>query len=342
MKRLVTVLVLGLAACGGDDEVTPDAAGGNPDAGGGADAMGPDAGPVASAARGEYLVKHVGACGDCHTPRNMDGSLDETKALSGVECFADIDPMTPNVGCLHTRNLTNHATGLMNRSDAEIKAMFQNGVRPNGDALWPVMPYYVFHNMTDVDAQSIVLYLRTVPGIDHTVPANEPPFNTPPPAAAQPIDPATIPMPSTVNASTMNGRYLAGMAGVCMECHTKRTNPMDPASLDTANFFAGGEGFPAAAFGLPVPPFPDVIYSANITPDNATGIGMHTVEQIVAIIKQGTDKDGNGVCPPMPVGPMGAFGGLTDGDATDIASYLLAIPAKPANGVANGCAIPAP
>jgi hypothetical protein len=36
---------------------------------------------------------------------------------------------------------------------------------------------------------------------------------------------------------------------------------------------------------------------------------------------------------------MGPFGGLTDADATDIATYLLDIPAKTANGVANGCSI---
>ena len=34
-------------------------------------------------------------------------------------------------GYLHTRNLTNHAAGLMIRSDAEIKTMLLDGTRPN-------------------------------------------------------------------------------------------------------------------------------------------------------------------------------------------------------------------
>ena len=33
---------------------------------------------------------------------------------------------------LPSRNLTNDATGLKNRTDAEIKNMFRNGIRPNG------------------------------------------------------------------------------------------------------------------------------------------------------------------------------------------------------------------
>lgn len=299
-----------------------------------------DAGPQASVARGNYLVNHIAVCTACHTPRNPDGSPDTAKFLSGVECFIDADADV-NLGCLHSRNLTNHETGLKNRTDAEIKNMFLNGRRPNGDALVPVMPYYVFHNMTDVDADSIVMYLRTVPGVDHTVPANQAPF-TPPAQPAPPIDPSAIPMPASVSASTMNGRYLASMAGVCMECHTKRTNPLDPSSLDLTNLFAGGEEFRAAGFGLPVPPFPEIIYSANITPDVTTGIGGLTAAQVVAVIKTGKDRDGNGVCPPMPFGPMGEFGGMTTADATDIANYVLDIPAKPANGVANGCATNTP
>ncbi|MCA9673424.1 MAG: hypothetical protein H6709_20575 [Kofleriaceae bacterium] len=323
-----------VAACGdnGSNTTPPDAAA-QIDAEAQVDAMPPQ--PTVE--RGQYLVDHVAVCTACHTPRNQDGSPDMTNYLAGVECFVDADPTDDQVGCLSSRNLTNDPTGLMNRSDAEIKNMFQNGIRPNGDALVPVMPYYVFHNMTDLDADSIVMYLRTVTGVSHTVPANQAPF-TPPAQAAAPFDTADIPMPATPDAGKLNGRYLASMAGVCMECHTKRTSP-DPSSLDVANLFAGGEEFPAAGFGLPVPPFPDIIYSANITPDPTTGIGSLTAQQIVTIILQGTDADGNGVCPPMPTGPMSEFAGIDPQDAADIAAYLLDIPAKTANGVANGCAI---
>ena len=52
-----------------------------------------------------------------------------------------------------------------------------------------------------------------------------------------------------------------------------------------------------------------------------------TAADIVKVLKQGQDRDGGGVCPPMPAGPMGALGGLTDQDALDIATYIAGLPA---------------
>lgn len=52
------------------------------------DASQSDAGS-SSVARGRYLVHHVAACVECHTPRDVVGRLDEVLLLSGVECFRD-------------------------------------------------------------------------------------------------------------------------------------------------------------------------------------------------------------------------------------------------------------
>ena len=65
--------------------------------------------------RGRYLVHNVAVCPDCHTPRDELGAFVEGRELAGVECFARL----PSGGCLHSRNLTPHETGLGNRSDAE-------------------------------------------------------------------------------------------------------------------------------------------------------------------------------------------------------------------------------
>ena len=56
-----------------------------------------------------------------------------------------------------------------------------------------------------------------------------------------------------------------------------------------------------------------------------TGIGGWTVADVVKALKMGVNKKGEGLCPPMPAGPMGPFGGITDADAADIAHYLLSI-----------------
>jgi mono/diheme cytochrome c family protein len=320
-----------LAACGGDDDDTPPVDAATPDV------STPDSG-VDPVERGRYLVDHVAVCTGCHTPRNPDGSPDLTNYLAGVECFVDIDPTTAGFGCLHSRNLTNDPTGLMTRSDEEIKTMFRDGVRPNGAFLNNVMPYWVFHNMTDADADAIVAYLRTVPGVDHAVPANEMPFDNVP-AAATPLDDIDIPAAVVGDASAENGRYLASKVGVCVECHTQHLPPGTPGKpIDINLMFQGGEPFPAAAFGLPVPPFPDVIYSANITSHTPNGIGGRTEQQVVDELLLGMDPAGAGVCPPMPVGPMGEYGGLTQQDAQDIAHYIVSLPPGDYM-VPNGCAI---
>ena len=330
---LLTGILLATGACGGDDEggTTPDAGvdGATFDA-----ADEPDA-TTGTAARGEYLVKHVMACDDCHSPRTETGMLDETRLLSGVDCLFDVDPKSEGAGCLSSANLTNHATGLMTRSDAEILTMLRDGTRPDGSALFDVMPYYLFHNLTDSDALSIVLYLRTVTGVDHVAAANQAPFDTRPPAPTRPLADAELPTATGGGEAAARGRYLAGFP--CIDCHTKTTAPGSAFPLDLTVTFGGGRDFPRAALGLP-DFFPEVIYTANLTP-HATGIENYTIEEIKAVLLQGTDRGGNGVCPPMPVGPDGPFGGLTDGDATDIATYIKNLPPVD-NAIPNGCSVP--
>jgi mono/diheme cytochrome c family protein len=210
-----------LVGCGSDGGGgTPDASVPVPDA----PVVVPDASAAMLVARGDYLVNHVAACGDCHTPRNADGTPDQTKALSGIDCFLDTAPDDPNMGCLASRNLTNDPTGLANRTDQQIRDMFQKGIRPGGQFLNAYMPYSVFANMTDDDALSVVAYLRTVPGVSHAVAASQPPWDNPTSAAPQLI-PDLIPRDPNETNSTANGRYLAAMAGICIICHTPLSRP---------------------------------------------------------------------------------------------------------------------
>ena len=286
--------------------------------------------------RGRYLVSHVAACADCHSPRLPDGSFDPDRALSGVDCFVDVAPDEPGVGCLSTRNLTHHETGLANRSDAEIKDMFLRGVRPDGKALHPFMPYAFFANMRDDDADAIVAYLRTVPGVDHTIARSEPPF-LPPDAPAPRIPEAAIPEPRPdypERDAALRGRYLAGSVGACLDCHT----PRGESGPDLERAFQGGMAFGRALLQLPEA-FPETIYSANLTP-HTTGIADYTPEELVRALKHDLDAQGEPLCPPMPAGPDEPFGGLTDADALDIAHYLLSL-APAEHQVPSDCRVPA-
>lgn len=277
-------------------------------------------------ARGEYLVSHAAACAACHSPRRPDRSIDRDRWLSGIDCMIDAAPNDPHAGCLSTRNLTNHETGLKNRTDLEIKNMFMRGVRPDGRALHPFMPYQTFANMRERDADAIVAYLRTVKGVDHQVRRNQPPYLAPE-QPAPPIPQAAIPEPRadyTNREAALRGRYLAAEIGTCVTCHT----PNDAnGALDLARVFQGGATWSRELMGLP-PFFPAVIYSANLTP-HRTGIAEYSVADVVRAVKFGEDKNQGGerLCPPMPAGPKGTFGGIADADAADIGHYLLSIPA---------------
>jgi hypothetical protein len=311
----VSALVGLVVACGDDDSEmmrpgeTAGAAGESSDGGAG----GADADPVAY---GKYLVDHLIACPDCHTPLDDEGMPIADEYMAGRECLIALETGE----CLHAPNLTNHETGLKNRNDDEIKTMITEGLRPaaTGDeALHPVMPYYVFANMRQLELDAVVAYLRTVPEVDNAVPRSDEAFAVPTPV--NPIDVDTIPMPSedySAYDNAVRGRYLATQVGACIECHTP--HEMGPDVLDPQKYFSGGEAFP---IGLPV----DSI-SPNLTSDPATGLGDWEVDDIVRAIKEGVDVDGDGLCPPMPVGPMGAYGGITDEDARDIAHFIKSLP----------------
>ncbi len=317
----------------GDDTAAPDSAEDTAGDTGPGDTSPADTTPTETVdeeviARGQYIAHTVAVCVDCHSPRGPDGAFDEARHLSGVDCFVDAIPEDEDLGCLNTANLTNHPTGLANRSDAEIKKMFLEGVRPDGTALHPFMPYFVFGNMSEADADAVVAYLRSLPGVDHQVAPSQVPF-TPPAAPAPKVDLASeVPMPVEgypEMEAAMRGRYLAANVGICLECHTPETAPGTAEPRDWSRSFQGGRAFPAAAFGLPSPPFPEVIYSANLTP-HENGLGERTVEQLVEAIKNGVDPEGNGVCPPMPAGPMGEFKNLADGDLVDLAHFIKSLP----------------
>ncbi len=220
MRRMLLILVLA-AGCGDNK------AAGDVDAGAVPDApivtVTPDASTATMVARGDYLMNHVVACGDCHTPRNADGTADLTRQLAGVDCFVDSDPADDTMGCLSTKNLTNDPTGLANYSDQQIRDMFQKGMLPGGQFLNPFMPYYVFANMTDDDANSIVAYLRTVPGVNHEVMAQQPPWNNVTMPAFPAIDPMLIPQGARVRA--MPAPPMAAICRACRACASSATPP---------------------------------------------------------------------------------------------------------------------
>jgi hypothetical protein len=271
---------------------------------------------------GEYIVKHIDACGDCHSPRKQDGSIDMNFFLAGNPQFADLDPSDTSKGLVPTPNLT--ILKKNNWTAADVKNAFLNGQRSasrNGP-IFPIMPYQNFHNMKPEHADAIAAYILSLTEIPNAIPPRQilpPPFNTFA-AAIAPVDATKIPN-TTLAATDANyekaqlGKYLAGELGICIECHTTRTGPT--LALDSTKFFAGGETFQIGG------PF-GTVTSENITPA-ANGIAGYVAADVVKVLSQGLNKANQPICPPMPVGPNGAFGGMEAAHMEAIGAYLTTI-----------------
>ena len=98
------------------------------------------------------------------------------------------------------------------------------------------------------------------------------------------------------------GRYLA-TAGDCISCHTRP------------------KGVPFAG-GLPLTTPFGVIYSANITPDLATGIGGWSEQQFARALHEGIAADGRHLYPAFP---YTAYTKVTDQDVHAIYVYLRSL-----------------
>ena len=108
------------------------------------------------------------------------------------------------------------------------------------------------------------------------------------------------------------GHYLVSIMG-CNDCHTPGYFLGKP---DMARFLGGSDvGFAIPGLGVFVPP--------NLTPDQATGLGSWTAEQIVTAFTTGVRPDGRELAPIMPWREMA---GLTPDDAAAIAAYLQSLP----------------
>jgi mono/diheme cytochrome c family protein/uncharacterized protein YjiS (DUF1127 family) len=114
------------------------------------------------------------------------------------------------------------------------------------------------------------------------------------------------------DAQIKRGQYLVTFGG-CNDCHTPGYFFGKP---DMARFLGGSEvGFEIPGLGI--------FHGPNLTPDQETGLGQWSPQQIVAAITKGRRPDGRMLAPIMP---WHAFANLTDQDTRAIAAFLKSIP----------------
>lgn len=126
----------------------------------------PPIAPVSGLARGEYLVRAVGHCGECHTPRGVTQAVDSSRFLAG-------NPKGPENSVVP--NLTpDKDTGLA-WSEEEIVDYLATGNKPDGDVAGGLMGEIIqgtsagYKDLTKADRLAIARYLKTVPAIKNKV-----------------------------------------------------------------------------------------------------------------------------------------------------------------------------
>jgi mono/diheme cytochrome c family protein len=108
--------------------------------------------------RGAYLVRHLGHCGECHTPRSALGALRAEAELAG-------NPAGPED--LDVPNITPHEdAGIGDWTAGDIETFLEIGMYPDGDFAGSGMGQVIDENtarLTPEDRRAIVTYLQALP-----------------------------------------------------------------------------------------------------------------------------------------------------------------------------------
>lgn len=262
-------------------------------------------------ARGKYLANHVSVCIDCHSTRDFNyysgPIMPGTEGKGGAE-FAEA------AGTFYPRNITPAALG--NWTDGEIVRAIVSGIDKDGKALFPMMPYPIYNQLAQEDAEAIVAYLRTLPAIQNEVPKSK--INFPLNLIMRTIPQPYKPRPASSPADTIAyGKYLSTVAG-CQFCHTPDDGKGQPLP---GMEFAGGMEFKDPLLGT--------MRSANITPEENTGIGAWDQAYFVGRFKEYADSTQSHI--PVAKGeantimPWTMYAGMTEADLTSIYRYLRTV-----------------
>ena len=245
--------------------------------------------------RGRHLVETRYACVECHG-RNFGGGV-----------MVD-DPM---IGRLLGPNITT-GEGSVTRdyTPTDWDRIVRHGVKPDGTPA--AMPSEDFARMSDQELSDVIVYIRSQPPVDNTVPAPEMgPLGTvllatgQIPLSADRIEHAAghTALPPATEPTAEFGAHLVG---VCTGCH--------------GSALAGG----------PIPGGdPSWVPAANLTP-HADGLGSWTYEQFTTTLRTGTRPDGSSLRAPMDM-VVQYTAGMTEVETQALWAYLQSVAPAPGN-----------
>ena len=114
--------------------------------------------------RGAYIATALAHCGECHTPRNRFGVLDQSMAYAGTENGPE-GAKVPNI-------TSDPETGIGKWGYDELVDFFQEGMLPDGDYTGSLMVEVVDNGlkyMTKTDVEALATYIAALPPIHHAV-----------------------------------------------------------------------------------------------------------------------------------------------------------------------------
>src|SRR5579863_4299383 len=186
-------------------------------------------------ARGKFLFDHVAECGGCHSQRDftrVGGPLVSGGSGRG-NVLSDLVHGLP--GVVVAPNLTpDPETGLGKWTDGEKIRAIRDGIDNTGRALFPMMPYPGFHNMSDDDVQAIVAYMDSLPPIKNSLHMMKLNFPVGLFIKFAPQPTGQVPLPDKTD-KVKYGGYLVAESG-CGDCHT----PIEKGQPVAAKTLAGG------------------------------------------------------------------------------------------------------
>ena len=255
-------------------------------------------------ARGKYLALGPAHCAVCHASPSSHALVEKgiEVPLSGGYKFA-----LP-IGDVYVKNITpDKEFGIGRYTDQEIARTLRYGVRPEGSAILPFMP---FHNTSDEDLTAIISFLRSQQPVKNKVPENTTNIvgSIVKAFVLKPSGPTgTVPKAVKKDTSAAYGKYLAVSVANCYGCHTNR-DMMTGAIIGEP--FAGGMKMESSVD-------PDKYYflTPNLTPDSTGRLFGWSQAMFVNRFRKGKIYPGT----HMPWGP---FSRMSDDELKAIYNYL--------------------
>ena len=245
--------------------------------------------------RGAYIAR-TADCMACHREDYSGGVAIETP-----------------IGNIYSTNITpSQRYGIGNYTEADFKKALQKGRAPTHQ-LYPAMPYPSYHGMADADISALFAYFQTVPPVEESP---EKITKLPFPLNIRTLMLAwnVINVPSTENRTGLTqtqqrGEYLVNNLEHCGTCHTPRNLTQ---GLDKKKYLSGA---PLGKW-----------YAPNITPDNDSGIGRWSENDIVTYLRTGMLDKRAYAGGPMAEAVAHSTRYLSDDDLSAMAAYLKVVP----------------